>query len=143
LLRFLQTITFFLVAPPQYYGLALGAKGLAISILFSQFLATNMQLYFNTRLLNLKFSYFIIHQLYVPILFLILSYFAFITFNEANFYSNKIINDILIIIFSGFLYFFLILVILWVFPRIISLERNDIKSFIKNNLLFLKNRRLS
>lgn len=136
-------ITFFLVAPPQYYGLALGAKGLAISILFSQFLATNMQLYFNTRLLNLKFSYFIIHQLYVPILFLILSYFAFITFNEANFYSNKIINDILIIIFSGFLYFFLILVILWVFPRIISLERNDIKSFIKNNLLFLKNRRLS
>jgi len=130
-------ITFFLVAPPQYYGLALGAKGLAISILLSQFLTTNMQLYFNTRLLNLKTSYFIFHQFYAPILFLILSYVSFTIFNEAVFFSNNIVNNILVIIFSGIFYLVLISILIWVFPNILSLKRNDIKSFIKDYLSFL------
>ncbi len=60
------------------FFLKLGAIGLALKMVIVQFIGVNIQLYFNTKFLNLDFKYFLKHQL-ISILF----------FTAIGFYLTK------------------------------------------------------
>jgi len=57
-------ISYFLLASDDYLipGLALGATGLAVKMVLIQFVGTNIQLYFNTKMLNLSFYKWLFYQ---------------------------------------------------------------------------------
>ncbi len=46
------------------YIFELGAVGLAWKMILIQFIGVNIQLYFNTKLLNLDMKHFLWHQIY-------------------------------------------------------------------------------
>ncbi|HOI18002.1 MAG TPA: hypothetical protein PK036_16815, partial [Geobacteraceae bacterium] len=54
--------TYFMIAPPDKFGLNAGATGLAAKMVIINIIAVNVQLYFNTRLLNLNYRRFLLHQ---------------------------------------------------------------------------------
>ena len=56
-------ITYFLIAPPEKFGLNAGATGLAIKMVLLNFFGVNVQVYFNARLLKLKYWRYLGHQL--------------------------------------------------------------------------------
>jgi O-antigen/teichoic acid export membrane protein len=56
-------VTYFLIAPPEKFGLDAGATGLAVKMVALQFIAVNVQLYFNARLLGLRFWRYVGHQI--------------------------------------------------------------------------------
>ena len=66
--------TYFLIAPRQYGGLELGAIGLAIKMVALEFLGNNIVLYFNARMLRLRFARYLFHQLLVVALLTALAY---------------------------------------------------------------------
>ncbi|MFC1822595.1 lipopolysaccharide biosynthesis protein, partial [Thermodesulfobacteriota bacterium] len=69
-------VTYFLIAPPENFGLGLGATGLAIKLVVLQFINVNIRLFFNSRLLHLKFMRYLGHQFLSVGVFLTLSFFA-------------------------------------------------------------------
>jgi len=58
-------LTFFLLGPKEYGALQAGATGLAAKMVFIQFVSVNIQLWYNTRFMNLSFKYLLGHQLIV------------------------------------------------------------------------------
>lgn len=67
-------VTYFLVAPAGYPvpGLALGATGLAAKMVAVQFLATNVQLFCNTRYLGISYRKWLLYQLaMIPFVYLV------------------------------------------------------------------------
>jgi len=119
--------TFFLIAPSAIMGLNLGATGLAIKMVILQLIAVNVMLFFNARLLKLSFWKYIAHQL-ICIVFLLLASFL-VTFTVDNFFyigKNIIINFAL----SGVLYSIVVFIIVYFFPDLFGMKRNDILKLI-------------
>jgi hypothetical protein len=56
-------LAYVLVAPARLHGLELGASGLAAKMVVYQILVVNIQLYFNARMLDLKFGRYLVHQI--------------------------------------------------------------------------------
>ena len=56
-------LTYLLIAPVSKMGLDIGATGLAIKVVILAFIAVNVQLFFNPRLLKLKFWRYVAHQI--------------------------------------------------------------------------------
>lgn len=109
------------------YILDLGAIGLAYKMIIGQFIGVNIQLYFNTKLLDLDMKYFIWHQVYSVSFFVAL---AFISSMVISFESS--LSELLI---SGFIYTVLVTIFVYIFPQIFATTRYE----IKENLIRLKN----
>jgi O-antigen/teichoic acid export membrane protein len=110
-------VSFFLIGPQKFYGLSLGALGLAIKMLVMQFLSVNIQLYYNSKYLKLDFKKLFGHQLLIVLIFFL---FAF----SANYLSNLIFNkNLLIFLISGVIYLFLLLLLIYNFPILISVKK--------------------
>ena len=60
-------LLYVLVAPAEYGGGQMGAFGLAVKMVALQFIAVNVQLWFNARLLKLNFYWYLRHQLFVAV----------------------------------------------------------------------------
>lgn len=106
------------------YILELGAIGLALTMLFVQFIGTNIQLYFNSKLLKLDLKYFFAHQFYSILFFM---FFAFL----VSFFVN-ISNPIFDFLVSGFLYTIFVIIFIYIFPQIFATSKDEIKeNFIR------------
>ena len=106
------------------YILELGAIGLALTMLIVQVIGTNIQLYFNSRLLKLDLKYFFAHQLYSILFF---AFFAFL----VGFFVN-ISNPIFDFLVSGFLYTIFVIIFTYIFPQIFAISKDEIKeNFIR------------
>lgn len=113
-------VSFFLIGPEKFYGFNLGALGLAIKMLLIQFLSVNIQLFYNSKHLNLDFKKLLGHQILIVVVFFI---FALL----ANFISDLILNDsILLFLLSGVIYLFLLLLLIYNFPFLISIKKTKI-----------------
>ena len=121
-------LTFYLISPSDYGGLEYASIGLAIKMVVIQFIIVNVQLWYNTKFLDLSFIKFFGHQFLCLILLLIVSYISRI------FSSYIFINEIYLLIISAFIYFSFTLLIVIIFPKIISINRLQL-----NRLLFIKN----
>lgn len=60
-------VTFWLIAPAEWYGLNLGATGLAIKMVVIQLLGVQLDIWFNTRWLQLSFWKLLAHQIFVVV----------------------------------------------------------------------------
>ncbi|MCT7599791.1 lipopolysaccharide biosynthesis protein [Aliarcobacter butzleri] len=101
------------------YIFELGAVGLALTMLIVQVIGTNIQLYFNSKLLKLNIKYFIFHQMYSILFFTLIAIFVSKAIN--------IENSILEFLFSGFLYTILVIIFSYIFPQVFATNRDEIK----------------
>lgn len=116
-------VTYFLIAPREKLGLNIGANGLAIKMVALQFLAVNVQLFFNARFLSLKLNNYLIHQILSVLMMLSLSLAAdYFSQNFLSLAENIIINFIV----SGILYTVFVGVITFFLPVLFGLQREDI-----------------
>ena len=119
-------LSYFLIAPIEYYGINAGAAGLAFKILFIQFFDVNVQLFFNARMLNLNYLFYLYHQT------LCFSFFIIVAFISRGLVDHSILNINLYFnfILSGFIYSIIIIISLWKFPILFGLRSNDINRFL-------------
>ncbi len=106
------------------YLFNLGAIGLASKMIIIQFIGVNIQLYFNSKFLGFNIKYFLWHQIYAILFFII------IAFISSNFISinSPIINFLV----SGLIYTILVIIFTSIFPQIFAVTQDEInKSYIK------------
>ncbi|WP_434581398.1 lipopolysaccharide biosynthesis protein [Sulfurimonas sp. NW15] len=115
---FSTLIGFFITVVLIYY-LKLNAVGLAWKMVVIQVISVNIQLYFNSRYLNLKFSKFVYHQIFSVLVFVLLAYVTNILMLELK---NKLIEFLL----SGILYTFLVIVSTLIMPILFGLSKNNV-----------------
>ncbi|MBF0300558.1 MAG: lipopolysaccharide biosynthesis protein [Oligoflexia bacterium] len=92
-------LTYIMVAPLDKYGFGLGSLGLAIKTVVLQFFWVNTQLFFNTKILNLRFKKYLWHQFYIIGVLMSLALLA-----KEIVVSSIHINYIGIFIISGAIY---------------------------------------
>lgn len=68
--------TWVMLAPSEEGGLEAGSFGLAVKMVMVQFVAVNVQLWFNLKNLELKFSDFFLHQIWVVVSLLLMAWLA-------------------------------------------------------------------
>ena len=125
-------ITFFLIAPREYFGLNAGATGLAIKMVGFNILYVNLQLFFNSRFLKLNLMKYLAHQVGCVGILLML---AFLTCRGFEIFFGSV-NVLLSFIVSGFIYTCCAGVVAYAVPIIFGLNANDIKRI----LLIIENR---
>lgn len=141
-------VTYFLLAPPGYAvsGLSLGATGLALKMVLVQFLATNLQLYCNTRYLGISYWKWLLFQFtMIPLVYGV----AFaVSWGEnlvvQRYFPGKV-NDIfsnaLAFTFTGIGYCLTVLALVYLAPRLAGLSRGEI-SFKVSSIIRSRRRKL-
>lgn len=114
-------ITFFLVAPSAYYGLGLGAVGLAIKMIIAELFITNYYLYYICRIYRMPFRAIMQIQITVPIFLLGIAVFAEKT---VDYFIPGLISSFLV---EGVLYTALTVAGVALFPGIFGVNRADIE----------------
>ena len=113
-------LTIFFVWDPNFHGLTLGAFGLALKMITYQFFLINIQLYFNSKFLSIKFLPLLLHQ------FAVMAIFYLIAFACSSLLAMIGFNNIIQIILCGLLYLILSLMLVYTFPIIIYKKRKDL-----------------
>ncbi|WGW00508.1 oligosaccharide flippase family protein [Vibrio sp. YMD68] len=104
------------------YFLELGALGLGLKMVIAQVIAVNVQLYFSTKFLNLKMSYFLMHQFVAVIL---LGFCAYLS--SCLIELNNVIVDFLI---TGVVYSIFVLLMFFAYPSLFSIKRFEVNNFM-------------
>jgi len=116
-------VTFFLIAPRANMGLNMGATGLAIKMVILQFIAVNVMLFFNAKLLDLPFWKYAAHQIISVICLLTISFLiAFFVDTFLNIGRYIIVSFIL----SGALYTVTVFFTVYLFPVLFGIKREDL-----------------
>ena len=113
------TASYILMAPKEYYGIDLGAVGLAIKFVVFQFVVVNIQLYINTRMLKVKMSKYIFSQITILVAFIIAAYSSKYLINYLFVSSNIVVK----IILSGMLYTGLAIILALLFPKALGINK--------------------
>ena len=112
-------ITWFFLAPGKYYGLHLGGSGLALKMVFIQFITVNISLYIITKLLQICYYKYLWYQIASITLFYSLAKLT------TTVVSTIVTNNILMSTFvAGLLYMILSLSLLLVSPGIFGVRRD-------------------
>jgi O-antigen/teichoic acid export membrane protein len=126
-------VMYFLIAPPQLMGMNAGAVGLAIKMVVLNIAGVNVQLYFNARQLRFNFWSYFWHQVMTVGILLCLA-------ASADFFATYLLKssgNVAAFIVSGAIYSALVAVVIYKFPAILGLRRENIISFIRG--ISLKN----
>lgn len=105
------------------YAMKLNSMGLALKMVLGQIIGVNLQLYYNTKFLNLKISKFIWHQVY-----------SIAAFSLANivirkfYFSDSVMAQLLV---SGVVYILYSCAILVLFPQVFGIEKNMLMQTFK------------
>lgn len=122
-------VMYWLVAPSDAGGLALGSEGLAVKMVALQFLVVTVSLWFNVRMLQVGFQRLLVHQFLVPGIFFGCSLMADLVAKVLA--ASRFIH----LLTAGFIYTILVVVVLWVVPAIAGLERKDIEGMARRLLV--------
>jgi hypothetical protein len=118
-------LSYFLIAPVDKMGLNAGASGMAIKMVALQFSTVNVLLYFNARVLGLRFWRYFGHQVVCMGALLTLSLLTSMVMDHVL----RIFDSVLIsFVSSGIIYSILVAGLLMVFPIVFGLNRNDLQS---------------
>lgn len=101
------------------YMMELGAVGFAWKMILIQIISVNIQLYFNTKLLNLRVLPFLAHQIYTIVFFCVIAYLS-----TKIFFIGE--NGILFFIIKGCMYTILVLIGTIFFPYIFASSRSEL-----------------
>ncbi|OGW84139.1 MAG: hypothetical protein A2987_00270 [Omnitrophica bacterium RIFCSPLOWO2_01_FULL_45_10] len=116
-------ITYLLIAPRKCFGLEAGALGLACQVVLIQFLAVNVQLYFNSRLLKFSFRKYLLHQLACVAVFFTIAIFSRLTTDRILIVSGVAVRFLL----CGILYLIIAFIFIYLIPGVIGAKRSDYK----------------
>lgn len=124
-------IVYFVLAPAELMGLNAGATGLAIKLVFFAFLSVNVQLYYNARSMKLRFFNYFAHQLICLGCLISIALLSKLVIDNLTALSSNIIASFIV---CGILYTVSVLILVWFFPVIFSLRKNDINYLVKTYL---------
>jgi len=119
--------TYFLIAPRQYGGLDLGAAGLAAKIVAAEFIGNNIVLFFNARMLGLRFRTYFFHQIYVVALLAAAAFGC----KQAALYALPD-SWLLVMAGGGILYAAFCALVFYYTPWLFGIDRDEILAFLKN-----------
>jgi O-antigen/teichoic acid export membrane protein len=114
---------YIMMAPKGQMGFHAGAPGLAIKMLLVQFIAVNLQLYFNCRFLQLNFWRYFGHQIASLGVLLAVSAAATLVVNKVLAPDYGATARFLL---SGVLYTSMVAGVLYVMPLLFGLQRKDL-----------------
>jgi O-antigen/teichoic acid export membrane protein len=129
-------ITYFFIAPKALWGLDSGATGLAAKMMLIQILGINVLLYHNAKILKFSLRKHLFNQVINIALLLI---FAFLASFAANFMLSFFGNTILKFFFAGLVYTAAVAAVIYFFPGIFTLRKDDINNALQIGLRKLKN----
>ena len=119
-------LTYFLLAPKNNVvpGFGLGAIGLAVKTVSCNIFGVNLMMFFNTRFLNERFRPFLLNQVFVIVIYLLISG---LTYYPVKSILNLIgiSSDIVFILVHGVLYISGVAFLVYRHPVILGLTRND------------------
>ncbi|MCF8317871.1 MAG: lipopolysaccharide biosynthesis protein [Haliscomenobacter sp.] len=124
-------ITYLAIAPVKYFGLELGATGLALKMVLVQILTVNAQIWYNTRYLGIGMLKFIVQQVCIVSVLLITG------FTCKSGISSVLEPNLISLIISGVVYITIITVILYLFPQSLSMSRDEIGTYMHGKVPFL------
>lgn len=119
-------ILYVAIAPQSSGGMMLGAFGLAIKMVLIQFVGVNVQLWYNTRLLRLSFSWLLMHQIIVAAVF---GTIAWISTSMIRYFGMHELWDFLL---SGITYTVIVAAAGYGVPALLGLERRDIAGLFQS-----------
>jgi len=128
-------IVYLMIGPQSRFGLNLGSTGLAIKFVCLQFIAVNVQLFYNLKFLKLRFSHFFLHQLVTVVFFFSSALIARVLSERVYFYKHTAIIDFL---FAGLLYTFFVCIFIYLFPVILGFKKNEIGLVISRMNIWIK-----
>lgn len=131
-------LVYFLLAPADKMGFNTGAVGLAIKFIIIQFIGVNVQLFFNARLLNLRFIYYFGHQILCVGFLIGVALLSKIIIDWIGALQDKIIIGFLL---SGVLYCVMVMALVYFLPVVFGLRRDDVKTLISAGLKMLTSSR--
>ena len=125
------SITWFLLAPNEYFGLSLGACGLAIKTVSVQFITVNAYLWLASRFIPLSFWRNLAHQIYSLALLLAL---AFLAREVTLLFPHGEAFSLLRFLVSGLLYTLATALLCFLFPQIMGLTRTELRELLRRFL---------
>jgi len=120
-------ITYFLIAPPERFGMGAGAVGLAVKMVLVQFVDVNIALYFNMKFLKLSFLKYFGHQILNVTCLLAV---ALVATACATYMVSPQESRILNFAMSGVLYTIAAIAITFLFPAIFGLREGDVRALL-------------
>jgi len=123
-------LVWFLLAPEEYFGLNLGATGLAFKYFIMQFFISCLSFWMVSKLLHINYWKVLLYQISTLVLLLLI---AFACYSLTTAFLH--INPYLRFLISGFSYSCLALLLLISFPKIAGLNRTRLNEYFK--LLFV------
>ena len=136
-LTVINTITglifvYFLLAPNSFIvpGLELGATGLALKMVIHQIISVNIYLFFCCRLIEERMGKYLLNQVVTLLPIFVI---GFIVKNVIDLIYNQnpgITESMIHLIISASIYGSLVLIMIWVFPNIAGISRDDIKYYM-------------
>lgn len=127
-------MTYFLLAPGAYGGFDLGANGLAVKMIIIQLIGVNIQLVFNTKLLQLSYLKFFLHQI------LVISSLSMLSYGSSVLLRYVFSSELLHIFASGVVYISLVALLVFTFPQLISHKRSDLVKYAQQLLKKISSR---
>ena len=118
-------VTWFLLAPPDYFGLHLGATGLAMKIVAVQFVMVNIYFWLIARMLSLKYLHNLLHQLASLAVLLCL---AFVSREVTSLLLSGLVTNFVRFLLSGVLYSLLVAACLFAVPQLAGCSRQEMYS---------------
>lgn len=112
-------MNYFLLAPARAGGLHLGATGLALQTLATQFASVNIQLYLNSKFLRLPFLRYLGHQMGSLAIFLAVAYVARVL---ANTMLDPQVFWVACFLLAGIFYTAAVGILAWKLPRLFGLK---------------------
>ena len=113
-------VSWLLLAPPEYFGLHLGAAGLAVKIAVVQFVMVNIYFWLVARMLSFSYLRNLLHQLAAPAVLLAL---AFVS-RECT--SLSPLTGFARFLLSGMTYSLLVALCLFAVPQLAGCSRQDL-----------------
>ena len=121
-------LSYLFIAPEKYYGFSLGGLGLALSVLITQIVYTNLLLAFISHKLSINFVSLFIHHIVVIVLLISLSvclkYFAINLFGDS----------MIVFIANGFFYLLIVSILIYLFPALIFYSKKKLHIVLKKTI---------
>jgi len=129
-------VTYFFIAPRDFLigGCGLGAIGLSLKKLLTQFIAVNTLTYFNCKFLKIPFGKFLTHQLFI-VSVLVLSLWV-IKGGDVMSASSNTGENIVRIIIDGFIYVMVVFGVVYCKPDLMGLGKEEVLRLKKKVLKF-------
>lgn len=118
-------LSYWLLAPRNYLGLDLGSEGLAIKTVVMQAIAVNAQLWFNTRMLGMRYKRFLFHQIGSACIL------GLLALASRWLVDSIAVGTAVRFVGSGVIYTMMCVIAVIVFPKIALLRRDDFRNLFR------------